>query len=177
MSEDTRNWRPLLSSAANKLQSFKGYLATKDPRPLSPASPSSSFQRGDGDPASCGADSGSGTRQSWTQWAGDKLRRSGQPEGNNVNVVEKVSLFPGWAARRLHNPSPGEGAWSLRVIHAVSLNICRRHPLRYRGLCCWVRRETQQSRVYVAVTESIPEARKRCAPLLQHIFWCSSTLL
>jgi len=130
MSEDTRNWRPLLSSAANKLQTFKGYLATKDPRPLSPASSSSSFQRGDGDPASCAADPGSGTRQSWTQWAGDKLRRSGQPEGNNVNVVEKVSLFPGWAARRLHNPSPGEGARSLRITRAVLLNICPRQPLR-----------------------------------------------
>lgn len=130
MSEDTRKWRPLLSSATNKLQSFKGYLATKDPRPLSPASPSSSFQRGDGDPVSYEADSGTGTRQSWTQWAGDKLRRSGQPEGNNANVVEKVSLFPGWAARRLHNSSPGEGAQSLRIAHALLLNICRRHPLR-----------------------------------------------
>jgi len=177
MSEDTRNWRPLLSSAANKLQSFKGYLATKDPRPLSPASPSPSFQRSDGDPASYVADSGSGTRQSWTQWAGDKLRRSGQPEGNNVNVVEKVSLFPGWAARRLHNPSPGEGTRPLCVTQAISLKICRRHPLRCRDLCCGVRREAQQSWVYVAVAESIPEARKRCVTFPRHIIWCNSTLL
>jgi len=145
MSEDIRNWRPLISSATSKLQNFKGYLASKDPRPLSPASSSSSFQRGDGDPATLGADSGPGTRQSWTQWAGDKLRRGSQPEGNNANVVEKVSLFPGWAARRLHKPSPGEGAQFSRVARTVSLNICRRRSLRCRDLCSGVRLEAQQS--------------------------------
>ena len=113
MSEDMRSWRPLLSTATSKLNTFKGYLASRDPRPLSPASPSTSSQQGNG-PSSLGAGPGSGTRQSWTQWAGEKLGRSGQSEGNNANVVEKVSLFPGWAARRLHKPSQGEGTWSLR---------------------------------------------------------------
>jgi len=42
MSGDMQNWRPLLSSAANKLNSFKGYIASKDPRPLSQAP---SYQR------------------------------------------------------------------------------------------------------------------------------------
>ena len=145
MSEDTQNWRPLLSSAANKLNTFKGYLASKDPRPLSPA-PLTSPQRGDGDPAGVGPDSGSGTRQSWTQWAGDKLRRSGQPQGNNVNFVEKVSLFPGWAARRLHSPSPGEGTLpSACCICCFPERLSHRHPLRCRDLRGGVRLEAQQS--------------------------------
>lgn len=119
MSGDTRNWRPLISSATNKLHSFKGYLASKDPRPLTPASPSPSFQRSDGSPAGPEADPASGTRQSWTQWAGEKLKRSGQPEGNNLNVEEKVFLFPGWAARRLHKPSPGEGTRYLSLARPI----------------------------------------------------------
>ncbi|KAF9649212.1 hypothetical protein BDM02DRAFT_1948477 [Thelephora ganbajun] len=99
----------MLSSTAKKLNSFKGYLASKDPRPLSPpTSPSVSFQPGGGDPSSPGADPGYATRQSWTQWAGEKLWRNGQAQSNNANVVEKLSLFPGWAARRIHTPSPGE---------------------------------------------------------------------
>ena len=109
MSGDMRNWRPRLSTATNKLHSFKGYLASKDPRAPSVASPPTSFQQGPGDPPSSGVDPGPATKQSWTQWAGDKLRRSGQAQGDNANVVEKVLLFPGWAARRLHTPSPGEG--------------------------------------------------------------------
>lgn len=106
MSEDTRNWRPFMSSAANKLHNFKGYLTSKDPRLLSAPTPP---QRASGDPSTPGADPGSGTRQSWSQWAGEKLRRNGQAQGNDPNVVERVSLFPGWAARRLHRASSGEG--------------------------------------------------------------------
>jgi len=111
MSEDMGHWRPFLSSATNKLNNFKGYLASKDPRPLSSTLPSASAssQRSSGDPSGPGADSESATRQSWTQWAGEKLRLNGQAQGNDANVVERVLLFPGWAARRLHTPSPGEG--------------------------------------------------------------------
>lgn len=109
MSEDMRNRRPFLSSASNKLHNFKGYLASKDPRPFSPA-PSTPFQRGSGDPSTLGVDLEPAARQSWTQWAGEKLRRNGQAQGNNTSIVEKVSLFPGWATRRLHQSSPGEGA-------------------------------------------------------------------
>ena len=117
MSEDTRNWRPLLSSATNKLNSFKGYIASKDPRPLTPTPPSTSSQPSGRDPSCLDVDPGSGTRQSWAQWAGEKLRRGGQPQGNG-NAVEKVSLFPGWAARRLHKPSLGEGTLSSRIAYA-----------------------------------------------------------
>ena len=121
MSEDTRKWRPFLSSATSKLNNFKGYLASKDPRPLSSVSPQ--FQQGSGDSSGHGADPGSGTRQSWTQWAGEKLRRAGQAQGDSGNVVEMVSLFPGWAARRLHTPSPGEGTWPSYAVHAGFLTV------------------------------------------------------
>lgn len=130
MSEDMRNWRPLISTATSKLQNFKGYLASKDPRPLSSASPSTSFQRVGGDPSSAGVDPGSPTRQSWTQWAGEKLRRNGQGQGSNAGVVENVALFPGWAARRLHRSSLSEGTRSLCAVLGVFLNVCRRHPFR-----------------------------------------------
>lgn len=126
MSEDMRKWRPFLSSATSKLNNFKGYLASKDPRPLSSVSPPS--QRGSGDSSGHGTDPGSGTRQSWTQWAGEKLRRAGQVQGDNGNAVEMVSLFPGWAARRLHTPSPGEGTWPSYAVHAGFLTVCHRHP-------------------------------------------------
>jgi len=122
MSEDMRNWRPFLSSATNKLNNFKGYLTSKDPRPIATPSPPTSFQQDYGDPSSPGIDPGSATRQSWRQWAGEKLRRNGQAQGNNANVVERVSLFPGWAARRLHKPSPSEGTRSLRILNPVFLN-------------------------------------------------------
>lgn len=145
MSEEMRNWRPLLSTASNKLNSFKGYLASKDPRPLSQASPSTSSQQGGDGPSTPGVDPGSGTKQSWAQWAGEKLRRSSQSEGNNANVVEKVSLFPGWAARRLHKPSPGEGTRPLSVARAIFPNVRHRHSLRHRDLCGRVRLEAQQS--------------------------------
>ena len=146
MSGDMRDWRPLLSTAAGKLNSFKGYLASKDPRPFSPASSSVSLKGGT-DPVSPGADPGPATRQSWTQWAGDKLRRGNQYQGDNANVVEKVALFPGWAARRLHRSSPGEGTRTLCscVVPADFLGVCHRYSFRCRGFCCGICFKTQQS--------------------------------
>ncbi|KAH8104041.1 hypothetical protein BXZ70DRAFT_679687 [Cristinia sonorae] len=48
-----------------------------------------------------------GARQSWSQWAGQKIRdlRQSNDEGSGT-VVEKLSLFPGWAARRYREPTP-----------------------------------------------------------------------
>lgn len=39
---------------------------------------------------------------SWREWAGDKMRSRGM-SGSDA-AVEKVTLFPGWAARRYHDP-------------------------------------------------------------------------
>lgn len=154
-----QSWRPFLSSTANKLHSFKGYLASKDPRQLSPASPC----RVDGGPSNPGNDLGSATKQTWTQWAGEKLKRNNQSQGDNTNV-ETVLLFPGWAARRLHQPSSGGGTGISCIQVLPILNACSRHPFRCGGLCGRVRFEAQQSRVNVAVTENVPEVGKGCAP-------------
>ena len=40
-------------------------------------------------------------KMSWREWAGDKIRGRGM---NGGDAVEKVSLFPGWATRRYHDP-------------------------------------------------------------------------
>lgn len=148
MSGDMQNWRPLLSTAANKLHSFKGYLVSKDPRPLTPASSSGPYQ-GEANPSS--SDPGPTTRQSWTQWAGGRLRRS---QGDDASVVEKVSLFPGWAARRLDSSS-GEGERVLCIARAGFLKGTRSNPIQRGDIRVGVRFETQQSRVHVAVTESV----------------------
>jgi hypothetical protein len=139
MSGDMRDWRPLLSTAAGKLNSFKGYLASKDPRPFSPASSSVSLKCGT-DPVRPGPDAGPATRQSWTQWAGDMLKRGNQSQGDNANVVEKVALFPGWAARRLHRPSPGQGRITscVLVLFLLIFCICDRYPFRCGGFCCGI---------------------------------------
>ena len=41
-------------------------------------------------------------KMSWREWAGDKIRGRGS---NVSDAVERISLFPGWAARRYHNPN------------------------------------------------------------------------
>ncbi|KAH8111003.1 hypothetical protein DFH11DRAFT_708254 [Phellopilus nigrolimitatus] len=46
-----------------------------------------------------------GQKQSWREWAGDKISR--RTNSMNEAAVEKVSLFPGWAARRYHGEEAG----------------------------------------------------------------------
>lgn len=41
---------------------------------------------------------GQTTMQSWSQWASQKIKRS----GSGVKTMEEVTLFPGWASKR-HN--------------------------------------------------------------------------
>lgn len=43
--------------------------------------------------------------QSWSQWAGQKIRRSTA----DVATIDEVHLFPGWATRHLHGPDEPEG--------------------------------------------------------------------
>ncbi|KZT09836.1 uncharacterized protein LAESUDRAFT_796156 [Laetiporus sulphureus 93-53] len=80
------SWRSLASAASRQI---KTYVSQKEFRRASPSS------RG------IIGDEGSSRKQSWTQWAGQKLR---QVQGENTGV-EQVLLFPGWAARRFHEPS------------------------------------------------------------------------
>lgn len=39
-------------------------------------------------------------KQSWKDWAGDKIKRR---NSSMSNAVERISLFPGWASRRYHS--------------------------------------------------------------------------
>lgn len=169
MSGDMQSWRPFISSTASKLNSFKGYLTSRDPRPLSPA-PS---YEGGGDPSNPRADLGSATgptRQSWKQWANEKLRGN-QSQEDNTNFVETISLFPGWAARRLGPPSLGESTRipSMCWVHAIFLIFCYRNWFQRGCLCSRVRSKGQQARVHVTVSAGIPEVGKGYVLLLSHV--------
>lgn len=43
-------------------------------------------------------------KQSWREWAGDKIRKRATGSGSK-DAVERISLFPGWASRRYHDES------------------------------------------------------------------------
>ena len=87
MSNEMSSWRSLASAAS---RSIKGYVAQRDFRKPIPSGRSDS---GDGPVSS--------KRQSWGQWASQKLRRTnGSDDGN----AERLALFPGWATRRYLQP-------------------------------------------------------------------------
>ncbi|KAI0766663.1 hypothetical protein BD413DRAFT_664876 [Trametes elegans] len=94
MSEDMPpSWRSLASAAS---RSIKGYLAQQ--RELKQAYPS---WRGGAPPGPHSADT-TPKKQSWGQWAGQKLRRGSQSEYDVSG--DRVLLFPGWATRRYREP-------------------------------------------------------------------------
>ncbi|KAI1793481.1 hypothetical protein LXA43DRAFT_1073156 [Ganoderma leucocontextum] len=88
------SWRSLASAAS---RSIKGYIAQQ--RELKQGYPSS---RGIIPPGAEAA-----KRQSWSQWAGQKLRRGSQGEYDATG--DRLSLFPGWAARRYREPPQDSG--------------------------------------------------------------------
>ena len=89
MSEEMApSWRSLASAAS---RSIKGYIAQQ--RELKQGYPAS---RGPPPPGS-----ELPKRQTWGQWAGQKLRSIGQG-GDPGTSFERVSLFPGWAYRQYH---------------------------------------------------------------------------
>ncbi|KAJ7693313.1 hypothetical protein B0H17DRAFT_1059716 [Mycena rosella] len=86
-------WKPTLSSASSstsRISAVKGYISQRDFKNVP-----SALQRG------VGAD---GEKQSWKQWAGEKISagiRAGQGGGGGGSRdSERIALFPGWAARR-----------------------------------------------------------------------------
>lgn len=88
------SWRSLASAAS---RSIKGYIAQQ--RDLKQAYPSSRSI------APPGAELAK--KQSWSQWAGQKLRRGSQGEYDASG--DRLSLFPGWAVRRYREPPKGSG--------------------------------------------------------------------
>ncbi len=74
MSSDMRlQFKSLTASASSRI---KGYVSQKDPR--SPAA-------------------GTDGRQTWKEWAGEKISSR---RGQSAPGIEKVAVFPGWAARK-----------------------------------------------------------------------------
>ncbi|TBU47533.1 hypothetical protein BD309DRAFT_988005 [Dichomitus squalens] len=90
------SWRSLASAAS---RSLKGYIAQQ--RDLKQGYPLS---------RSSGAEATK--KQSWSQWAGQKLRRAGQGEYDTSG--DRLTLFPGWAARR-YSERPQENSDGDRV--------------------------------------------------------------
>lgn len=94
MPEDMSSWRSLASVAS---RSIKGYVVQRDPRKV--VAVPTDQKRPDGQPVNIYS------KQSWGQWAGQKIRDLRQPnEEAASNAVEKLSLFPGWAVRKYRKP-------------------------------------------------------------------------
>ncbi|THH10364.1 hypothetical protein EW145_g1392 [Phellinidium pouzarii] len=89
-------WRNAPSSSSSRLSTLKGLVppAKRDAlRTLFRASTPADGQRT--------YPPTNDHKQSWRQWANDKIRRSGTGSGSK-DAIERVSLFPGWAARTYH---------------------------------------------------------------------------
>ncbi|EIN09461.1 hypothetical protein PUNSTDRAFT_143017 [Punctularia strigosozonata HHB-11173 SS5] len=82
MANDMPSWRPISSKLAN----FKSYLNPRDSSSSSRAARPRQLQEAP-------------RTQSWGQWAGEKLKGISGSEGSNSGN-HRLSLFPGWAARR-----------------------------------------------------------------------------
>ncbi|KAI0794117.1 hypothetical protein C8Q74DRAFT_1193864 [Fomes fomentarius] len=87
------SWRSLASAAS---RSIKGYITQQ--RELKQAYPAARGQQKTASVDSAG-------KQSWSQWAGQKLRRGSQGEYDTSG--DRLALFPGWAARRYREPPSG----------------------------------------------------------------------
>ncbi|KAG8215073.1 hypothetical protein J3R82DRAFT_8494 [Butyriboletus roseoflavus] len=63
--------------------------------------------------------------QSWSHWASQKIRRNTK----DVATIDEVQLFPSWATKQLHRPSPGEPASTFDVVfHVSGFATSRRTP-------------------------------------------------
>ncbi|KAI0741654.1 hypothetical protein C8Q80DRAFT_1274047 [Daedaleopsis nitida] len=96
MSEEMApSWRSLASAAS---RSIKGYISQQ--RELKQGYPPSRPQLTPGPEQP--------KKQSWSQWAGQKIRRGSQ--GDYDISGDRLSLFPGWATRRYREPPLGTEA-------------------------------------------------------------------
>ncbi|KAH9940884.1 uncharacterized protein BXZ73DRAFT_42343 [Epithele typhae] len=94
------SWRSIASAAS---RSIKGYIAQQRDvkRGYSPSR---------GPPQASPGGSDQSRRQTWGQWAGQKLRRGSYGEYDVTS--DRLALFPGWAARR-YREIPIEGGEEL----------------------------------------------------------------
>lgn len=78
-------WRSLASAGSSRI---KSYISNRD------------LKRRELKPGETGYVDGNPKKQSWTQWAGEKIAK--RAAGEDVGE-EAVVLFPGWASRRYHS--------------------------------------------------------------------------
>ncbi|EPQ56666.1 hypothetical protein GLOTRDRAFT_138333 [Gloeophyllum trabeum ATCC 11539] len=100
MSDSAMSKRSLLSSALSKLSNARTSADLKNALP----------GRRDLRPGENGYVDGEGKKQSWRQWAGEKIKG----RGGNVVTAERISLFPGWATRR-YREGDSYGAFDIHV--------------------------------------------------------------
>lgn len=88
------SWR---KSASSRLSSFKGYIAQQDLRNTLPEAISRQI--------------GAGKERAgnFKEWAGQKINKGYNNSGQTNTGTEKISLFPGWAARRYPSTGQQEG--------------------------------------------------------------------
>ncbi|KAJ4468137.1 hypothetical protein J3R30DRAFT_3662058 [Lentinula aciculospora] len=91
-----------VSAASSRLSSLKGYIAQQDLRNSLPEAISRQI--------------GAGKERAgnFKEWAGHKINK-GYNNGQTNNGTEKVSLFPGWAARRYPTTGQREDSFEIEV--------------------------------------------------------------
>ncbi|KAJ7680612.1 hypothetical protein DFH06DRAFT_972705 [Mycena polygramma] len=82
-------------SSSSRLSAVKGYISQRDLKKIPNA-----LQR---------TVTAEGTKQSWKEWAGQKISAAGgmRGQGGSQNS-ERIALFPGWAARRYRQDGVGQ---------------------------------------------------------------------
>ncbi|KAJ3784420.1 hypothetical protein GGU10DRAFT_428524 [Lentinula aff. detonsa] len=91
-----------LSAASSRLSSFKGYIAQQDLRNSLP------------DAISRQIGAGKERAGNFKEWAGQKMNK-GYNNGQTNTGTEKISLFPGWAARRYPTSGQREDSFEIEV--------------------------------------------------------------
>ncbi|KAJ3886059.1 hypothetical protein GG344DRAFT_58185 [Lentinula edodes] len=94
------SWR---KSASSRLSSFKSYIAQQDLRNTLPEAISRQI--------------GAGKERAgnFKEWAGQKINKGYNNNGQTNTGTEKISLFPGWAARRYPSTGQQEDSFEIEV--------------------------------------------------------------
>jgi hypothetical protein len=85
--------RPMSASnprPSSRLAGLKSYISQQNLRTIIPTR--RALRQGES-----GYVDGQTTTQSWSQWAGQKIRRN----ASDVTTMDEMTLFPGWASRCL----------------------------------------------------------------------------
>lgn len=101
---------------SSRLVSLKSYISQQNLRTVIPI-------RRALRPGESGYVDGRTTMQSWSQWASQKIRRS----GSDATTMDEVTLFPGWASPRLAREHEDENAFDL-LVYVSGYATTRRSP-------------------------------------------------